>query len=78
MHEYTCLICIEKVGKHKSQDLLGPQSSPDVKSKYVLLHLSMLSQYHHFPRIWHPKHNQDALSSEHRLHLQHENDFTSK
>lgn len=67
---HTRSTCIEKAGMHMTQDQLDQQSYPDVLSKYAQLHLNMLSRCPHFPRIWHPKHNQDVRCSEHKPHLQ--------
>lgn len=47
-------------------------------SRYEQLHLNMQSQYPHFPKIWRPRHNQDALCSEHILHLQKDTMFQVK
>lgn len=53
------------------QVLQNWQFYPAELSKYVQPHQNMQLQHPHFPRIWHPKHNQDALCFEHKLHLQH-------
>lgn len=65
----TCCPCIEKVKKHMLQAQESQLSYPDLQSKHEPHHQNMRSQNHHFPRIWHPKHSQDALRFEHKLHL---------